>query len=63
MSIETTHGLGTGQPYAYRRAEIIEPDWTRFPGWKDVTAERLGVGPVAARPLREERQAAARADG
>src|SRR5688500_1101889 len=28
-----------GQPYAYRRAELVEPDWTRLPGWKDVTAE------------------------
>ena len=28
-----------GQPYAYRRAELVEPDWTRIPGWKDVTAE------------------------
>src|SRR4029453_5368687 len=26
------------QPYTYRRPEIVEPDWTRFPGWKDVTA-------------------------
>jgi lysine 2,3-aminomutase len=26
------------QPYPYRRVELVEPDWTRFPGWKDVTA-------------------------
>src|SRR3954466_11660093 len=38
MSIETSIGLDTGQPYPYRRAELVEPDWTRFPGWKDVTA-------------------------
>ena len=25
------------QPYEYRRAELVEPDWTRFPGWRDVT--------------------------
>src|SRR3954452_21176678 len=25
------------QPYAYHRAELVEPDWTRLPGWKDVT--------------------------
>ncbi|EWT07882.1 lysine 2,3-aminomutase [Intrasporangium chromatireducens Q5-1] len=25
------------QPYAYRRRELVEPDWTRFPGWADVT--------------------------
>jgi lysine 2,3-aminomutase len=29
----------SGQPYPYRRGELVEPDWTRFPGWKDVTAE------------------------
>ncbi len=28
------------QPYAYRRRELIEPDWTRLPGWRDVTAEQ-----------------------
>jgi KamA family protein len=27
------------QPYAYRRAELVEPDWRRFPGWAAVTAE------------------------
>lgn len=27
------------QPYHYRRRELVEPDWTRFPGWRDVTAE------------------------
>ena len=26
------------QPYTYRRPEIVEPDWTRLPGWRDVTA-------------------------
>ena len=26
------------QPYTYRRPELVEPDWTRFPGWRDVTA-------------------------
>jgi lysine 2,3-aminomutase len=25
------------QPYAYRRVEAIEPEWQRFPGWRDVT--------------------------
>jgi lysine 2,3-aminomutase len=39
MSIETSIGLETGQPYPYRRPELVEPDWTRFPGWRDVTAE------------------------
>ena len=29
----------SGQPYPYRRVELVEPDWTRFPGWKDVTAD------------------------
>ncbi|WP_285664473.1 KamA family radical SAM protein [Actinorhabdospora filicis] len=27
------------QPYIYRRAELAEPDWRRFPGWRDVTTE------------------------
>lgn len=27
------------QPYAYRHRELVEPDWTRLPGWRDVTAE------------------------
>jgi lysine 2,3-aminomutase len=26
------------QPYEYRRTELVEPDWTRLPGWRDVTA-------------------------
>jgi lysine 2,3-aminomutase len=25
------------QPYHYRRRELVEPDWRRFPGWRDVT--------------------------
>ena len=25
------------QPYNYEHQELIEPDWRRFPGWKDVT--------------------------
>jgi len=25
------------QPYVYRRAELAEPDWTRLPGWAQVT--------------------------
>ena len=28
------------QPYAYVRRELVEPDWTRLPGWRDVTAEQ-----------------------
>ena len=27
------------QPYAYRRVELTEPDWTRFPGWREVSAQ------------------------
>jgi len=40
MSIEATStpgGLESRQPYSYQRVELVEPDWTRFPGWKDVT--------------------------
>jgi lysine 2,3-aminomutase len=25
------------QPYQYARRELVEPDWRRFPGWRDVT--------------------------
>jgi lysine 2,3-aminomutase len=25
------------QPYDYGRRELVEPDWRRFPGWRDVT--------------------------
>ncbi|HEY3261159.1 MAG TPA: lysine 2,3-aminomutase [Pseudonocardiaceae bacterium] len=25
------------QPYDYRRHELVEPDWRRFPGWRDTT--------------------------
>ncbi len=28
-----------GQPYEYRRRELVEPDWTRLPGWRDVTRQ------------------------
>jgi lysine 2,3-aminomutase len=28
------------QPYRYRRAELVEPDWRRLPGWHDVTEEQ-----------------------
>ena len=27
------------QPYQYRRRELSEPDWRRFPGWAGVTVE------------------------
>jgi lysine 2,3-aminomutase len=29
---------GRHQPYAYRHHELIEPDWRRVPGWRDVTS-------------------------
>ena len=25
------------QPYAYRQRELVEPDWTRLPGWAHVS--------------------------
>ena len=31
--------MSTEQPYAYRRSELVEPDWTRLPGWATVTAQ------------------------
>ncbi len=27
------------QPYAYQRRELVEPDWTRLPGWREVTVQ------------------------
>ena len=43
MSVETSIAAlvesQSGQPYPYRRVELVEPDWTRFPGWHDVTTE------------------------
>ena len=30
------------QPYAYRRRELVEPDWRRLPGWRG--RHRRGVG-------------------
>ncbi|MGH3682044.1 MAG: KamA family radical SAM protein [Natronosporangium sp.] len=30
------------QPYEYRRRPLVEPDWTRFPGWRAVTAAQWG---------------------
>jgi lysine 2,3-aminomutase len=26
------------QPYPYQQRELVEPDWTRFPGWREVTS-------------------------
>ncbi|WBB99507.1 lysine 2,3-aminomutase [Solwaraspora sp. WMMA2080] len=28
------------QPYEYQRRELVEPDWTRLPGWREVTPEQ-----------------------
>jgi len=36
----TTATTATGQPYRYLRRELVEPDWTRLPGWRGVTAEQ-----------------------
>jgi len=33
-------GAKVGQPYEYHRRELVEPDWTRFPGWHDVTRDQ-----------------------
>ncbi|MGN6252077.1 MAG: KamA family radical SAM protein [Marmoricola sp.] len=30
---------GDGQPYAYRRTALVEPDWRRFPGWREVSSQ------------------------
>ncbi|HWH01247.1 MAG TPA: lysine 2,3-aminomutase, partial [Pilimelia sp.] len=28
------------QPYEYRRRPLVEPDWTRYPGWRHVTRQQ-----------------------
>lgn len=33
----STLAIRAEQPYPYQRHELIEPDWTRLPGWRDVT--------------------------
>ncbi len=33
----TASVVSPAQPYQYRRRELTEPDWTRFPGWRTVT--------------------------
>jgi lysine 2,3-aminomutase len=30
--------VAVSQPYSYTHRELVEPDWTRFPGWRDVSA-------------------------
>jgi lysine 2,3-aminomutase len=42
VSIDTTLEQAAAQPYAYTRADLVEPDWTRFPGWAAVTPEQWG---------------------
>jgi lysine 2,3-aminomutase len=32
-----TDDTGHAQPYEYTRHELVEPDWRRLPGWRDVT--------------------------
>jgi lysine 2,3-aminomutase len=34
-----TRDAALEQPYRYSRVELTEPDWTRLPGWRDVTSE------------------------
>ena len=35
------HAHATDQPFAYPlQREFVEPDWTRLPGYRDVTAEQ-----------------------
>ncbi len=39
-SIVDSAVVAAGQPHEYRRRELVEPDWTRLPGWRDVTREQ-----------------------
>ncbi len=38
MFFRTVATMSSEQPYVYRARELVEPDWTRFPGWSDVTS-------------------------
>ena len=35
----TMVGMTLPQPYVYASHELVEPDWRRLPGWRDVTEE------------------------
>ena len=39
VTIQTHSKSRAEQPYVYQRRTLVEPDWTRFPGWKDVTED------------------------
>ena len=36
-AVQAADGGALPQPYQYAHRPLLEPDWTRFPGWKDVT--------------------------
>lgn len=38
--VDVTQTKPLQQPYSYKRAQLVEPDWRRFPGWADVTEEQ-----------------------
>jgi len=37
LSTDLSTDPGSEQPYRYTRRPLVEPDWTRLPGWRDVT--------------------------
>jgi lysine 2,3-aminomutase len=39
MTIDGSVGLTLSQPYRYQRSTLVEPDWSRFPGWAQVTEQ------------------------
>lgn len=40
IGVTTNNDNALQQPYEYQRIELCEPDWTRLPGWRDVTQEQ-----------------------
>jgi lysine 2,3-aminomutase len=40
VDLAVVDAADAGQPHEYRRRELVEPDWTRLPGWRDVTREQ-----------------------
>ena len=38
-AVQAADGGRLPQPYQYSHHPLVEPDWRRFPGWKDVTVD------------------------
>src|SRR5438094_154581 len=59
MTVRTVPDPVSDQPYHYRRAALVEPDWRRFPGWRDVTEADWASAQWQRAPRRRGRARAA----